>query len=92
MADKQNITAQDATLVAQYQMAMLAGDIQRANAILVTIPNYAQKIINADFLNGLIDDIGNLQKTIREAYNPSITVSPFAPTTPQINDYWWEVI
>lgn len=92
MADKQNITAQDASLVAQYQTAMLAGDIQRANAILVTIPNYAQKIINADFLNSLIDDVRNLQTTIREAYNPSITVSTSAPTTPQVNDYWWEVI
>lgn len=92
MADKLNITAQDASLVSQYQAAMLAGNIQQATAILQSIPNYGKKIINADLLNGMIDDIEELRGTIQEAYNPSITVSSTAPSTPQANDYWWEVI
>ena len=51
----EDIKATDAALVMAYQQAMKDGDINRAQTILATIPNYNSKIITADLLNSILD-------------------------------------
>ena len=50
-----NVTTTDATLLNEFQNAMRIGDFSTANAKLIQIENYSQKVINATNLNKLRD-------------------------------------
>lgn len=87
----QNITADDADLVKQYQEAMENGNLQEAGNILAQISNYPNKLITADILNTMQDTLVALQVKFDQRYSPGITVSVDAPTNPGNGDYWWQV-
>lgn len=88
----ENITGTDAPLVKQYQAAMEAGDLATAATILSSITNYKKKIMSGEFFNSMLDTIVTMQNWWRSKYNPAITVSSTAPTSPENKDYWFEVI
>lgn len=52
-----NVTTTDSTLLNEFQNAMRIGDFSTANAKLIQIENYSQKVINATNLNKLRDCI-----------------------------------
>ena len=60
--EMQDITAQDATLVQQYQNAMQAGNLALAQQILSQITNNQNKIVTADYLNTINDTVTAVQK------------------------------
>ena len=56
-----DIEQSDLQLVNQYQTAMKNEDYALARQILVQIPNYARKIIQANYLNDMNDTIEAVQ-------------------------------
>lgn len=87
-----NISSTDAQYVKAYQEAMQNGDMQAAQNALSLISNSSLKLISANFLNTIDDTCVAIQLEYNKRYNPGITVSSTAPTSPQANDYWFEVI
>ena len=87
----EDITTNDAALVVAYQQAMKDGDIDRAQTILATIPNYNSKIITADLLNSILDTCTAIQDYYNKRYSPAYVVSETQPTNQQPTDFWFEV-
>lgn len=69
--EMQDITAQDATLVQQYQNAMQAGNLTLAQQILSQITNNQNKIVTADYLNTINDTVTAVQKYFAARYSPA---------------------
>lgn len=88
---KQNVTAEDGALIAQYQAAIEAQDLELASAILVQITNYANKIINAAYLNEIAQTVTALELFYEQRYNPAIVVSATQPAAQQATDFWFEI-
>lgn len=87
----QDITAQDATLVQQYQNAMQVGNLSLAQQILDQIPNNQNKIVTADYLNTIKDTVIAVQKYFGARYSPAYVVSETQPVNQEKSDFWFQV-
>lgn len=88
----QDITAQDAILVQQYQNAMQIGNLSLAQQILAQIPNNQNKIVTADYLNTINDTVIAVQKYFGARYSPAYVVSETQPINQEKSDFWFQVI
>lgn len=88
----QDITAQDAILVQQYQNAMQVGNLSLAQQILAQIPNNQNKIVTADYLNTINDTVIAVQKYFGARYSPAYVVSKTQPINQEKSDFWFQVI
>ena len=88
----QDITAQDAILVQQYQNAMQVGNLSLAQQILAQIPNNQNKIVTADYLNTINDTVIAVQKYFGARYSPAYVVSETQPINQEKSDFWFQVI
>lgn len=88
----QDMTAQDATLVQQYQNAMQVGNLSLAQQILAQIPNNQNKIVTADYLNTINDTVIAVQKYFGARYSPAYVVSETQPINQEKSDFWFQVI
>ena len=88
----QDITAQDAILVQQYQNAMQVGNLSLAQQILAQIPNNQNKIVTADYLNTINDTVIAVQKYFGARYSPAYVVSEIQPINQEKSDFWFQVI
>lgn len=86
-----DIEQSDLQLVNQYQTAMKNEDYALARQILVQIPNYARKIIQANYLNDMNDTIEAVQDYFATRYSPAYVVSSTMPTSQENGDFWFEV-
>ena len=89
--EMQDITAQDATLVQQYQNAMQAGNLTLAQQILSQITNNQNKIVTADYLNTINDTVTAVQKYFAARYSPAYVVSETQPIGQEESDFWFQV-
>lgn len=89
--EMQDITAQDATLVQQYQNAMQAGNLALARQILSQITNNQNKIVTADYLNTINDTVTAMQKYFAARYSPAYVVSETQPIGQEQSDFWFQV-
>lgn len=89
--EMQDITAQDATLVQQYQNAMQAGNLALAQQILSQITNNQNKIVTADYLNTINDTVTAVQKYFAARYSPAYVVSETQPIGQEESDFWFQV-
>ena len=89
--EMQDITAQDATLVQQYQNAMQAGNLTLAQQILSQITNNQNKIVTADYLNTINDTVTAVQKYFAARYSPAYVVSEIQPIGQEKSDFWFQV-
>ena len=89
--EMQDITAQDATLVQQYQNAMQVGNLSLARQILTQIPNNQNKIVTADYLNTINDTVIAVQKYFGARYSPAYVVSETQPVNQEKSDFWFQV-
>ena len=87
----QDITAQDAILVQQYQNAMQVGNLSLAQQILTQIPNNQNKIVTADYLNTIKDTVIAVQKYFGARYSPAYVVSETQPVNQEKSDFWFQV-
>lgn len=87
-----NTLASDMPLIAQYQEAMLKGDLATAKLILNQIPNGQGKVVTSDYLNTINDTIVAVQQFFKERYSPAYIVSATQPTGQRAGDYWFQVI
>ena len=83
-----DIEQSDLQLVNQYQTAMKNEDYTLARQILVQIPNYARKIIQANYLNDMNDTIEAVQDYFAARYSPAYIVSETQPITQEKGDFW----
>lgn len=90
--EMQDITAQDAILVQQYQNAMQVGNLSLAQQILAQIPNNQNKIVTADYLNTINDTVIAVQKYFGARYSPAYVVSETQPINQEKSDFWFQVI
>ena len=89
--EMQDITAQDATLVQQYQNAMQAGNLALAQQILSQITNNQNKIVTADYLNTINDTVTAVQKYFVARYSPAYVVSETQPIGQEKFDFWFQI-
>lgn len=89
--EMQDITAQDALLVQQYQNAMQVGNLSLAQQILAQIPNNQNKIVTADYLNTINDTVIAVQKYFGARYSPAYVVSETQPVNQEKSDFWFQV-
>ena len=87
----QDISASDGALIAQYQIAMQAGNLALAQQILAQIPNNQSKIITADYLNTINDTVVAVEKYFRSRYSPAYIVSESQPAYQEATDFWFDV-
>ena len=87
----QDITAQDAILVQQYQNAMQVGNLSLAQQILAQISNNQNKIVTADYLNTINDTVIAVQKYFGARYSPAYVVSETQPVNQEKSDFWFQV-
>lgn len=86
----QDITANDAALVTQYQTAMRNGNLPQALAALAAITDADKKIISADYLNTINDTLNALQAYFAERYSPAYIVSQNQPVGQEVGDFWFK--
>ena len=89
--EMQDITAQDATLVQQYQNAMQTGNLALAQQVLSQITNNQNKIVTADYLNTINDTVTAVQKYFVARYSPAYVVSETQPIGQEKSDFWFQV-
>lgn len=87
----QDITADDAPIVGQYQEAIESGDYVRANQLLQTIPAYAEKMLTADLLNNVFDTNVALQQFYTARYSSAYIVSKTQPLAQEQGDFWIKI-
>ena len=87
----QDISASDGALIAQYQIAMQAGNLTLAKQILDQIPNSQSKIITADYLNTINDTLVAVEKYFQARYSPAYVVSNTQPSAQENGDFWFQV-
>ena len=87
----QDISASDGALIAQYQIAMQAGNLALAKQILSQIPNNQNKIITADYLNTINDTVLAVEQYFQARYSPAYIVSDTQPQSQEKNDFWFEI-
>lgn len=87
----QNISATDASIVAQYQNAIENNDYPRAQQLLQAIPDFNKKMITASLLNTVFDTNVALQKFYTARYNPAYVVSKTQPLGQEVGDFWIKV-
>ena len=87
----QDISASDGALIAQYQIAMQAGNLALAQQILAQIPNNQSKIITADYLNTINDTVVAVEKYFQARYSPAYVVSSNRPSAQESGDFWFHV-
>ena len=87
----QDISASDGALIAQYQIAMQAGNLTLAKQILDQIPNSQSKIITADYLNTINDTVVAVEKYFQARYSPAYVVSNTQPSAQENGDFWFQV-
>lgn len=88
---KQDVVETDGDLIQQYQEAIQRQDMATAAQILVQIPNYQNKIINASYLNLIGETVDALQRYFLDRYSPQIIVSATQPALQQKTDFWFEI-
>ena len=86
-----DVTANDGTLIQQYQDAMQAGNLSLAKQILAQIPNNQSKIITADYLNTINDTVVAVEQYFRGRYSPAYIVSEEQPAYQEATDFWFQV-
>lgn len=87
----QNISAMDASIVAQYQDAIENNDYARAQQLLQAIPDFDKKMITASLLNTVFDTNVALQKFYTARYNPAYVVSKAQPLGQEVGDFWIKI-
>lgn len=83
----QNLTQADMLNVKAYQQAMEDGNFALAAQYLALIPNAANKIVNADYINTIVDTIEAL-----ENYTQGYVLSPTQPISQVAGDWWFKVV
>ena len=86
-----DITANDAVALKAFQQAMQNGKIADAQAALLQIENYQNKIITADYLNTLYDTCVALEEYYITKYSPAYVVSGQAPAAQEPTDFWFKI-
>jgi len=86
-----DMTVSDGELIKQYQDARQRQDAQEASSVLLTIPNYEQKIITAQYLNKIATTCQQVQRFYAEKYNPAYVVSVPEPSAQEVGDFWFQV-
>ena len=87
----QDITAQDAVLIQQYQVALQSGDLILAQQVLSQISNSQNKLVTADYLNLINDTVVAVQKYFAARYSPAYIVSKTQPAGQEATDFWFQV-
>lgn len=87
----EDIKATDASLVQQYQTAMLSGNLAQAQQILSQIPNGQKKIVTADYFNTIVSTLNDLQNYYIKRYSPAYVVSETQPLVQQATDFWFQI-
>ena len=87
----QDITAHDAVLIQQYQIALQSGNLTLAQQILSQIPNSQNKLVTADYLNLINDTVVAVQKYFAARYSPAYIVSTTQPAGQEATDFWFQV-
>lgn len=86
-----DMTATDGTLVAQFQTAMQAGDLDTARTVLASIPYYQNKVLTAELMNNILDTITAVQKYFQARYSNGYILSETQPAAQETGDYWFEI-
>lgn len=86
-----NISATDASIVAQYQEAVENDEYARAQQLLQAIPDFDKKMITASLLNTVFDTNVALQKFYTARYNPAYVVSKTQPLGQEVGDFWIKI-
>ena len=86
-----DVTANDGTLIQQYQDAIQAGNLTLAKQILAQVPNNQSKIITADYLNTINDTVVAVQQYFQQRYSPGYIVDANQPATQNKGDFWFQV-
>lgn len=87
-----DITAEDGALVKRYQDARNNGDIALANQILSQIPYAANKLVNADRLQTIIDTCAAMQDFYLKKFSPAYVVSDEQPENQDAGDFWFDIL
>lgn len=87
-----DITAEDGALVKRYQDARNNGDIALANQILSQIPYAANKLVNADRLQTIIDTCAAMQNFYLKKFSPAYVVSDEQPENQDTGDFWFDIL
>lgn len=87
-----NVTSSDGALISQYQSAIQSGDTTLASQILSQIYEGQNKIINADYINTILDTLEALQIYYTNTYSISYIVSENQPTGQACGDFWFQII
>lgn len=86
-----DVTAEDASLIKQYQEAVESGDNDLAQRILNNIPEHDAKLIRAEFFNTISDTCVALQNTFNSAFLPDYIVSESRPAQQKNGSLWFEI-
>lgn len=85
-----DVTAADATLLAQYQSAMQAGEIAKAKQLLAQMTDGANKVITAEYLNNIKDAMDALETYYLQRWSPAYIVSDTQPANQTAGDFWFD--
>ena len=86
-----DMSVTDGEIIKQYQQAIENQDSALAASLLVSIPNYQQKIISANYLNSLSQTMVDVQTYYGQRYSPAYVVSATQPVNQEATDFWFEV-
>lgn len=87
-----DVTAEDGALIKRYQDARNNGDIALANQILSQIPYAANKLVNADKLQTIIDTCAAMQDFFLKKFSPAYIVSDEQPEIQDAGDFWFDIL
>lgn len=87
-----DITAEDGTLVKRYQDARNNGDIALANQILSQIPYAANKLVNADRLQTILDTCAAMEDFFLRKFCNGYIVSDEQPEIQDAGDFWFNIL
>lgn len=88
--NKLNITASDAPNVALFQQYMEQGNLVEARNVLLSITDYAKKIVTAEDFNLIQDTCVALENYYLQRFSPAYVVSDTQPYIQEIGDYWFD--
>lgn len=86
-----DITAQDASLVKQYQQAIENGNLAQASQYLSQIVDHGDKIITAELMNTIVDTNEAVQVYYEQKFSPAYVVSETQPAVQEIGDFWFHI-
>lgn len=88
----QDLTASDMTYVKNYQSAMLKGDFVEASTWLSRITNSSNKLVNAQYINTIVDTLKAVESFVLQKFSPAYVVSSSQPSSQETGDFWFQVV